>query len=98
MALTTLAICICYKEKENAFMRNCKYGLFSLVFVLILGGPMPRSFQCDLRRQTRGQGHEGLTEFISMYYCIPNNTDRMLKFDWLRAGPYACVQTGVWTG
>ena len=26
------------------------------------------------------------------------NTDRMLKFDWLRAGPYACVRTGVWTG
>ena len=22
----------------------------------------------------------------------------MLKFDWLRAGPYACVRTGVWTG
>ena len=26
------------------------------------------------------------------------NMDRMLKFDWLRAGPYACVRTGVWTG
>ena len=26
------------------------------------------------------------------------NTDRMLKFDWLRAGPYACVPTDVWTG
>ena len=26
------------------------------------------------------------------------NTDRILKFDWLRAGPYACVRTGVWTG
>ena len=26
------------------------------------------------------------------------NTDRMLKFDWLRASPYACVPTGVWTG
>ena len=26
------------------------------------------------------------------------NTDRMLKFDSLRAGPYACVRTGVWTG
>ena len=24
--------------------------------------------------------------------------DKMLKFDWLRAGPYACVRTGVWTG
>ena len=22
----------------------------------------------------------------------------MLKFDWLRAGPYACVRNGVWTG
>ena len=26
------------------------------------------------------------------------NTDRMLEFDWLIAGPYACVRTGVWTG
>ena len=26
------------------------------------------------------------------------NTDRMLKFDWLRAIPYACVRTDVWTG
>ena len=25
-----------YKEKENAFLRNCKYGLFSLVFVIKL--------------------------------------------------------------
>ena len=26
------------------------------------------------------------------------NTDRMLKFDWLKASPYTCVRTGVWTG
>ena len=24
--------------------------------------------------------------------------DKMLKFDWLRAGPHACVRTGLWTG
>ena len=32
-----------------------------------------------------------------LLYTI-QNTDRMLKFDWLRAAPYACVRTGVWTG
>ena len=26
------------------------------------------------------------------------NTDRIPKFDWLRAGAYACVRIGVWTG
>ena len=26
------------------------------------------------------------------------NTDRMLKSDWLRASPYTCVRTGIWTG
>ena len=27
-----------YKDKGNAFMINCKNGLFSLVFVIKLGG------------------------------------------------------------
>ena len=29
-----------YKEKENAFIKNCKCDLFSLVFVIKLGGSM----------------------------------------------------------
>ena len=37
------------------------------------------------------------TAYCSLLYT-KQNTDRMLKFDWLRASPYACVQTGVWTG
>ena len=39
---------------------------------------------------------DGSTTFSLLY--TKQNTDRMLKFDWLRAGPYACVRTGVWTG
>ena len=35
---------------------------------------------------------------ISYLLYTKQNTDRTLKFDWLRAGPYACVQTGIWTG
>ena len=37
-----------------------------------------------------------LFRYVLLY--TRQNTDRMLKFDWLRAGPYACVRTGVWTG
>ena len=37
------------------------------------------------------------TEDVSLLYT-EQNTDRMLKFDWLGAGPYACVRTVVWTG
>ena len=36
-------------------------------------------------------------QYVALLYT-KQNTDGMLKFDWLRAGPYACVRTGVWTG
>ena len=36
-------------------------------------------------------------EYYPLLYT-KQNTDRMLKFDWLSASPYACVRTGVWTG
>ena len=53
-----------YKEKENVLMRNYKYGLFSLVFVITLGGMTAQ----DLFSRTKEdrQRHEGLTEFIPM--------------------------------
>ena len=35
--------------------------------------------------------------YVGLLYT-KQNTDRMLKFDWLRASPYACVWTGIWTG
>ena len=34
-----------YKEKENAFIKNCKCGLFSLVFVAKLGRNMTEIFK-----------------------------------------------------
>ena len=34
-----------YKEKENAFIKNCKYVLFFLVFVIRLGGSMTGTFK-----------------------------------------------------
>ena len=50
------------------------------------------------------QLHNKVFKFNSMWrenkelLYTKQNTDRMLKFDWLRAGPYACVRTGIWTG
>ena len=49
-----------YKEKENAFIKNCECGLLSLVFVIELGEIMTEIFSEDR------QGHEDLTEFITM--------------------------------
>ena len=60
---TFYQIAIRYKEKENAFMRNCKYGLFSLVFVINLGGRMTDLFS---RTKEDRQGHGSLTEIITM--------------------------------
>ena len=34
-----------YKEKENAFIKNCKCGLFSLVFAIKLGESMIKTFK-----------------------------------------------------
>ena len=51
-----------YKEKENAFMENCKSGIFSLVFVIKLGGNMTEIFSVGEDRQ----GPENLTAFITM--------------------------------
>ena len=34
-----------YKEKENAFVKNCKCGLFSFVFVIKLGRSMTETFK-----------------------------------------------------
>ena len=45
---------ICYQEKENAFTKNCKCGLFSLVLVIKLGGSMPEIF--SVRQQKTDQG------------------------------------------
>ena len=39
-----------YKEMQNGFMRNCKYGLFSLVFIIKLGGRMTEIFPVQLQR------------------------------------------------
>ena len=53
-----------YKEKEIVFIKNCKCGLFSLVFVLKLGGSMTEIFSVGLQKTDKG--HEGLTELITM--------------------------------
>ena len=39
-----------YKEKENAFMRNCRYGLFSLVFIIKLGRRTTEIFLVGLKK------------------------------------------------
>ena len=38
------------KEIENAFMINCKYGSFSLVFVVKLGGRLTEIFLVGLKK------------------------------------------------
>ena len=63
MILTTPAIKIRYKEKDNAFIKNCKCGSFSLVVVIKLGGSMTEIFSVGL--QNDRQGSEGLTEFMT---------------------------------
>ena len=52
MTLTALAVknTICYNEKENAFIKNCKCGLFSLVFVIKLRGRMTEIFSVGLQK------------------------------------------------
>ena len=56
VTLTTLAICntLYYKEKENAFIKNCKYGLFSFVLVIKLGGCMTETFSVGLQKTDKG--------------------------------------------
>ena len=43
-----------HKEKENAFIKNCKCGLFSLVFVIKLGGSMTEIFSVGLQKTNKG--------------------------------------------
>ena len=43
-----------YKEKQNAFIKNCKCGLFSLVFVIKLGGSMTEIFSVGLQKRDKG--------------------------------------------
>ena len=39
-----------FKEKENAFIKNCECGLFSLVFVIKLVGSMIDIFSVGLQK------------------------------------------------
>ena len=66
MTLTILAIKMQYViKKKNAFIKNCKCSLFSLVFVIKLVGSMTEIFSVELQKTDR-QGHEGHTEYITM--------------------------------
>ena len=38
-----------YEEREKAFIKNNKRGIFSLVFVIILRGPMTEIFSVGLQ-------------------------------------------------
>ena len=65
MTLTTLAIKMQYdikKEQKMFSQKNCKCDLFSVVFVIKLGG-MTEIFSTQDR-----QGHESRIEFIIMQY------------------------------
>ena len=42
------------KENENAFIKNCKCGLFSLAFVIKLGGSMTEIFSVGLQKTDKG--------------------------------------------
>ena len=42
------------KEKENAFIKNRECGLFSLVFVINLGGVMTEIFSVGLQTKDKG--------------------------------------------
>ena len=56
MTLATLAIKMQYamKEKENTFVKKYKYGLFSLVFAIKLGGSMTEIFSVGLQKTNKG--------------------------------------------
>ena len=43
-----------YKQKENAFIKNCKCGSFSLVFVIKLGEGMAEIFSVGLQKTDKG--------------------------------------------
>ena len=43
-----------YKEKENAFIKNHKCGIFCLVFVIKPGGRMSEIFSVGLQRSDKG--------------------------------------------
>ena len=56
MTLTTLTIKMQFvvkKKKENTFVRNRKYGLFSLRFVIKPGGGMTEIFSVGLKKIDR---------------------------------------------
>ena len=44
----------CYTGKENAFLKYCKCGLFSLVFVIKLRGGMTEIFSVGLLKTDKG--------------------------------------------
>ena len=44
-----------YKEKENAIIKNCNCGLFSLVFVIKLRGSITEIFSVGLQTTGKGQ-------------------------------------------
>ena len=44
-----------FKEKENAFIKNCNCSLFSLVLVIKVGESITEIFQSDYRRQRRAR-------------------------------------------
>ena len=52
MTLTCYQNAMHYIEKENVFIKNCKCGLFSLVFVIKLG--MTEIFSVGLQKTGKG--------------------------------------------
>ena len=54
-----------YKEKENAIIKSCKCGLFSLLFVIKLGGGMTEIFSVGLQKTDCIYNH------VILKYIIP---------------------------
>ena len=57
MTLTTLSMyqnAAHYKEKENAFIKNYKCGIFSLVFVIKPGGRITEIFSVGPQKTEKG--------------------------------------------
>ena len=65
MTVITFSIKMQYViKKENAFIKNCKCGLFSLVFVVKPGRIMTEIFSAGLQDR---QGHE---DHVMLKYII----------------------------
>ena len=43
-----------YKKKRKCFHKNCKCDIFSLVFVIKLGGGMTEIFSVELQKTDKG--------------------------------------------